>query len=753
MPSKLRKAIGAVKDQTSISLAKVSSTNASNLEVLILKATRHDAAPIDERYVNEVLSLVSSNKVYAAACAQAIAKRIGKTKNWIVALKSLMLVLRIFQDGDPYFPREILHVMKRGGRVLNLSTFKDDSNSNPWDYTTFVRKFALYLDERLDCFLTGKLQRRFTKRETDKSPHRNRRTNDSISEMKPPMLLDKIAAWQRLLDKAIVATPTGATKNNRLVLIALYAIVQESFDLYRDISDGLAHLLDSFFQLPYQSCVNAFKTCVKASKQYEELCSYYDLCQSIGIGRTSEYPSVQKVSEELIDTLKEFLKDQDSLNHIGQSPPLLLPSVANESFSSADKQESEPAETTSIEYGSQCASLEDLMGSTDTGTSPTNDSIERSFDLFFEERYQIEDGLSVGDSCSSLSLAADKGSLSTMHSGLDLVSLDGWPLEDQKQEAEQGNRTPEVDICSIHSSAVNSAFDLVSLDGWPAEEQKQEAEQGNRTSGLDSCSVLSFPADHETLSAALDNVSLDGWPLQDQKESDETGQQMSTWDLDIGEFDDWEAAFSWHESQAIEALPHEENGFGTNTLNNVVDQDTSAAANGFEAMAVSDNNFYDPTSTPEQQYNPFLQDTVEIPATPATAFDQTTFEVNDAPSVAPTFQAIPASLQNASLAVQVEVNNVPSAAPTFQAIPASPQNASLAVQIEMNDTPSAAPTFQAIPASPQNASLAVKFEDDPFAPFPADGCLPSEPMSQQNVLQQQQLWLQNQERIIAKNVT
>lgn len=157
MPSKLKKAIGAVKDQTSISLAKVTSNNSSNLEVAVLKATTHDVVPMDDRHVHEILRLVSTDKDNAALLARAIGKRIGRTRNWIVAVKSLMLVLRTFQDGDPYFPREVLLAMKRGAKILNLSSFRDDSNSSPWDYTAFVRTFALYLDERLECFLTGKL--------------------------------------------------------------------------------------------------------------------------------------------------------------------------------------------------------------------------------------------------------------------------------------------------------------------------------------------------------------------------------------------------------------------------------------------------------------------------------------------------------------------------------------------------------------------------------------------------------------------
>ncbi|KAL2927450.1 hypothetical protein RDABS01_019781 [Bienertia sinuspersici] len=328
MPSKLKKAISAMKDQTSISLAKVGGADSSNLEVSILKATTHDEVPVDERYITEILRIVSSNRSYAGSCARAIGRRIGRTRSWVVAVKSLILVLRVFQDGDPHFPKEVLHAMKRGYKILNLNSFRDDSSAScPWDFTAFVRTFALYLDERLDCFLTGKLQRRTSYHRSGQSKGSSRKREPVVRDMKPSVLLDRIIHWQKLLDRAIATQPTGAAKTNQLVQICLYTIVQETFELYRDISDGLALLLDSFFHLQYNNCVSAFQTCVKASKQFEELCAFYDLCKSVGIGRTSEYPSVQRVSEELIETLQEFLKDQSSFpgtnsNRTAHLPPL-----------------------------------------------------------------------------------------------------------------------------------------------------------------------------------------------------------------------------------------------------------------------------------------------------------------------------------------------------------------------------------------------------------------------------------------------
>ncbi|XP_047940257.1 clathrin coat assembly protein AP180-like [Salvia hispanica] len=450
MPSKLKKAIAVVKDQTSISLAKVSSKDCANLEVAILKATSHEDVPIDDKYAYEVIRLVASNKIHAAACARAISKRIGRTRNWVVALKSLMLVLRIFQDGDPYFPREVLHAMKRGAKILNLSSFRDDSNSSPWDYTAFVRTFALYLDERLECFLTGKLQRRQAldgAAEASSVFQRSRSkiicATEPVRDMKPAMLLDKMSYWQRLLDRALATRPTGCAKENRLVHVALYAVLKESFDLYKDISEGLSLILDSFFHLQYQNCVIAFQTCIKAVKQFEEVSSFFSLCQSLGIGRVYEYPIIQAISDELIESLQEFLKDKSSFTNkpmIGNqmaapAPPAAAPlrtrsarghsygaqsdfSVTTDGFSDEGSEVGSHAHTAS-------ASIDDLIRGAGTWKSRGI-----SIDLEAYSSFKPDDAFGVSDTGSSRSLPVTS-------SGLDMMSVDDWSSEDEDEDEDE----------------------------------------------------------------------------------------------------------------------------------------------------------------------------------------------------------------------------------------------------------------------------------------------------------------------------
>ncbi|XP_057967392.1 putative clathrin assembly protein At2g25430 [Malania oleifera] len=343
-PSTIRKAIGAVKDQTSISIAKVAGNMAPDLEVLIVKATSHDDDPAGEKYIKEILNLTSLSRGYVNACVITISKRLNKTRDWIVALKALMLVHRLLSDGGWVFQEEILYATRRGTRLLNMSGFRDEAHSNSWDHSGFVRTYALYLDQRVEYMA---YERKLSSgAATDDRPRREyesgygenfrgdepnygmRRRSRSygdvnevdgqeqrkevtpVREMKPERVLEKMIQLQRLLDRFLACRPTGSAKNTRMVLIALYLIVKESFKLYVDICEALAVLLDRFLEMEYQDCVKAFEVYVRAAKQIDELVGFYGWCKDIGVARSLEYPEVQRITDKLLETLEGFLRER-----------------------------------------------------------------------------------------------------------------------------------------------------------------------------------------------------------------------------------------------------------------------------------------------------------------------------------------------------------------------------------------------------------------------------------------------------------
>ncbi|KAL1557261.1 putative clathrin assembly protein [Salvia divinorum] len=357
-PSTLRKAIGAVKDQTSIGIAKVASNLAPELEVAVVKATGHDNDPASEKYIREILQLTTYSHGYVSACVVLVSKRLGKTRDWIVALKCLMLIHRLLNEGGVVFQQELMYATRRGTRLLNLSDFRDEAHSNSWDHSAFVRTYALYLDQKLELMAyerkqsgkEGEITRyggrddRYNYRESssrgrdydygrdesnrgydqdfnepNNGMRRSRSSGDMgesanyatpLREMALEKIFGKMGHMQRLLDRFLACRPTGLAKNERMILVALYAIVKESFKLYADVCEVLAVLLDKFFDMEHQDCIKAFDAYASSAKQIDELVGFYNWCKDTGVARSSEYPEVQKITDKLLETLDEFVMDK-----------------------------------------------------------------------------------------------------------------------------------------------------------------------------------------------------------------------------------------------------------------------------------------------------------------------------------------------------------------------------------------------------------------------------------------------------------
>ncbi|KAJ8562305.1 hypothetical protein K7X08_011596 [Anisodus acutangulus] len=314
MAPSIRKAIGAVKDQTSISLAKVTGNVAPDLEVLVVKATTHDNDPADEKYLREILHLTSNSRGYVSAFVFAVSKRLSKTHDWVVALKALMLVHRLLTDGDPVLGQEIMYASRRGMRILNMSDFRDEAHSNSWDHSGFIRTYAFYLDQKLEFTVYDRKLNDIDEKKRFEDGYGNDREEKNgvtpVREMKPERVLERLNQLLQLLDRFLACRPTGAAKSSRMVLVALYSLVKESFKFYADICEVLQILMDRFAEMEYAYCVKAFDAYVSAAKMIDELVGTYNWCKDIGIARSSEFPEVQIITDKLLGTLEGFLRER-----------------------------------------------------------------------------------------------------------------------------------------------------------------------------------------------------------------------------------------------------------------------------------------------------------------------------------------------------------------------------------------------------------------------------------------------------------
>ncbi|KAK7330057.1 hypothetical protein VNO77_24242 [Canavalia gladiata] len=320
----LRKALGALKDTTTVSLAKVNS-DYKELDIAIVRATNHVERPAKEKHIRAIFSAISATRPRAdvAYCIHALARRLSKTHNWAVALKTLIVIHRALREVDPTFHEELINYGRSRSHMLNMAHFKDDSSPNAWDYSAWVRTYALFLEERLECFRVLKY---------DIEADRPRTKDLDTAE-----LLEQLPALQQLLFRVIGCQPQGAAVNNFVIQLALSMVASESIKIYQAISDGTANMVDKFFEMQRHDAMKALDIYRRVGQQAERLSEFYEICRNLDIGRGEKFIKVEQPPSSFLQAMEEYVKD-------APQGPIVRKDQA------ADNKIASPKEVLAIEY-------------------------------------------------------------------------------------------------------------------------------------------------------------------------------------------------------------------------------------------------------------------------------------------------------------------------------------------------------------------------------------------------------------------
>ncbi|KAF6156366.1 hypothetical protein GIB67_031487 [Kingdonia uniflora] len=292
----LRKAYGALKDSTKVGLAKVNS-DYKELDVAIVKATNHVEQMAKEKHVRSIFDAVSASRPRAdvAYCIHGLSKRLAKTHNWAVALKTLVVIHRALREVDPTFREELINYSRNRGHMLNVSHFKDDSSPNAWDYSAWVRMYALYVEERLECF-------RILNYDVESDRSRTR-------ELETPDLLEQLPALQQLLFRLLACKPEGAAMYNNVIQKALFMVASESLKIYAAINDGTLNLVDKFFEMQRHDAIRALEIYKKAANQAERFSEFYDICKDLELGMGQNLTKYEKPPASFVAAMEEYVKE------------------------------------------------------------------------------------------------------------------------------------------------------------------------------------------------------------------------------------------------------------------------------------------------------------------------------------------------------------------------------------------------------------------------------------------------------------
>ncbi|KAA0065124.1 putative clathrin assembly protein [Cucumis melo var. makuwa] len=160
---KLKNLTHALKDKASIIKANFSiNRRSSSIKVAVVRATTHGARnPPSDARVAAVLALGNDFRSSTAfACIEALMNRLHTTSSAAVAMKSLFTLHIIVIRGPFNLRDQVSFFPSYGGRnFLNLSAFRDVSDSEMNDLSSWVRWYAgvvehnVIVDRKLDRIL------------------------------------------------------------------------------------------------------------------------------------------------------------------------------------------------------------------------------------------------------------------------------------------------------------------------------------------------------------------------------------------------------------------------------------------------------------------------------------------------------------------------------------------------------------------------------------------------------------------------
>ncbi|XP_027344263.1 putative clathrin assembly protein At1g25240 [Abrus precatorius] len=286
------RASGAIKDKNSIWVAKLSRKGAfrnPDLETVIIKATSHDEHRIDCKNVQRVFQWIRTSPIYLKPLAWALSRRMQKTRSWVVALKGLMLIHGVYCSDLP-------GVQYMDRLPFDLSNFSDGhlSPSKAWGFSSFIRAYFAYLDQRLS-FVSSEFKKK------------NNNKDVEVEEMLMEEL-QKLQKLQGMIGMLMEIRPKHVDMNNVLILEAMDCVIVEVFDVYSKFCNKIAKVLLRIYEMGGKVEASiGLKVLQKASIQREELCLFFDFCRDIGVLNASQYPKIERISEEVIRDLERII--------------------------------------------------------------------------------------------------------------------------------------------------------------------------------------------------------------------------------------------------------------------------------------------------------------------------------------------------------------------------------------------------------------------------------------------------------------
>ncbi|XP_054717779.1 clathrin coat assembly protein AP180-like isoform X2 [Uloborus diversus] len=259
---------------------------------IVCKATTEEVIGPKKKHLDYLLHCTNEPNVSIPQLANLLIER-TQNASWVVVFKALITVHHLMCYGNERFTQ----YLASSNCTFQLGSFLDKVGVQSYDMSTFIRRYAKYLNEKAVSYRTVAFD--FCKCKRGKE-------DGILRQMNTEQLLKTLPALQAQLDSLLEFDCSTNDLCNGVVNSCFMLLFRDLIRLFACYNDGIINLLEKYFDMNKKHARDALDIYKKFLIRMDRVAEFLKVAENIGIDK-GEIPDLTKAPSSLLEALEQHL--------------------------------------------------------------------------------------------------------------------------------------------------------------------------------------------------------------------------------------------------------------------------------------------------------------------------------------------------------------------------------------------------------------------------------------------------------------
>ncbi|KAF5907928.1 clathrin coat assembly protein, partial [Clarias magur] len=212
--------------------------------------------------------------------------------SWVVVFKALVTTHHMCIHGNERF---IQYLASRNS-LFNLSNFIDKTGTHGYDMSTFIRRYARYLNEKAYAYRAMAFDFTRVKKGAD----------GVMRTMAPEKLLKAMPALQTQVDTLLEFDVHPKDLNNGIINAAFMLLFKDLIKLFASYNDGIINLLEKYFKMKKSDCKESLEIYKKFLTRVTKISEFMKIAEQVGVDK-NDIPDISYAPSSILESLETHM--------------------------------------------------------------------------------------------------------------------------------------------------------------------------------------------------------------------------------------------------------------------------------------------------------------------------------------------------------------------------------------------------------------------------------------------------------------